>query len=152
MDEACRLAKDKAALAVEQDCTVVWSSPARSSLEPPRLRLTAAARERVRKHSSAMAYSSQAVMPEVIGNKRAGPALRDGTVLCPQWNQGLCINGDACPVAHRCAAVYRSGRVCGGHHPALECRSPKVQWVNVLPRSHLPAREAAPLRELPPSV
>ena len=36
-------------------------------------------------------------MPEVIGNKRAGPALRDGTVLCPQWNQGLCINGDACP-------------------------------------------------------
>ena len=65
------------------------------------------------------------VMPEVIGNKRAGPALRDGTVLCPQWNQGLCINGDACPVAHRCAAVCRSGRVCGGHHPALKCRSPE---------------------------
>ena len=42
VDEACRLAKDEAALAVEQDCTVVWSSPARSSLEPPRLRLTAA--------------------------------------------------------------------------------------------------------------
>ena len=82
VDEACRLAKDRAALAVEQDCTVVWSSPARSSLEPPRLRLTAAARDRVRKHSNAMAYSSQAVMPEVIGNKQAGPALRDGTVLC----------------------------------------------------------------------
>ena len=80
VDEACRLAKDEAALAVEQDCTVVWSSPARSSLEPPRLRLTAAARERVRKHSNTMAYSSQVVMPEVIGNKRAGPALRDGTV------------------------------------------------------------------------
>ena len=105
VDEACRLAKDEAALAVEQDCTVVWSSPARWSLEPPRLRLTAAARERVRKHSNTMAYSSQVVMPEVIGNKRAGPALRDGTVLCPQWNQGLCINGDACPVAH---AVPRS--------------------------------------------
>ena len=70
-------------------------------------------------------------MPEVIGNKRVGPELRDGTVLCPQWNQGLCINGDTCPIAHRCAAVYRSGRVCGGHHPALECRSPKVQWVDV---------------------
>ena len=26
VDEACRLAKDRAALAVEQDCTVVWSS------------------------------------------------------------------------------------------------------------------------------
>ena len=51
-DEACCLAKDRAALAVEQDCTVVWSSPARSSLEPPRLRLTAA-RDRVRKHSNA---------------------------------------------------------------------------------------------------
>ena len=143
VDEACRLAKDRAALAVEQDCTVVWSSPARSSLEPPRLRLTAAARDRVRKHSNAMAYSSQAVMPEVIGNKQAGPALRDGTVLCPQWNQGLCINGDACPVAHRCAAVYRSGRVCGGYHPALECRSPKVQWVNVhtTPAPKPPARK-----------
>ena len=109
VDEACRLAKDRAALAVEQDCTVVWSSPARSSLEPPRLRLTAAARDRVRKHSNAMAYSSQAVMPEVIGNKQAGPALRDGTVLCPQWNQGLCINGDACPVAHRCAPLWAGG-------------------------------------------
>ena len=143
VDEACRLAKDEAALAVEQDCTVVWSSPAKSSLEPPRLRLTAAARERVRKRSNTMAYSSQVVMPEVIGNKRAGPALRDGTVLCPQWNQGLCINGDACPVAHRCAAVYRSGRVCGGHHPALECRSAKVQWVNVhtTPAPKPPARK-----------
>ena len=68
---ACRLAKDEAALAVEQDCAVVWSSPARSSLEPPRLKLTAAAREWVRKHSN-----SQVVMPEVIGNKRVGPALR----------------------------------------------------------------------------
>ena len=28
VDEACRLAKDRAALAVEQDCTAVWSSPA----------------------------------------------------------------------------------------------------------------------------
>ena len=115
VDEACRLAKDEAALAVEQDSTVVWSSPARSSLELPRLKLTAVTRERLRKHSKTMAYSSQAVMPEV---KRVGPELRDGTVLCPQWNQGLCINGDTCP---------RSGRVCGGHHPALECRSPKVQ-------------------------
>ena len=55
-------------------------------------------------------------MPEVIGNKRAGPALRDGTVLCPQWNQGLCINGDACP---------------------------KVQWVNVhtTPAPKPPARK-----------
>ena len=115
VDEACRLAKDRAALAVEQDCTVVWSSPARSSLEPPRLTLTAAARDRVRKHSNAMAYSSQAVMPEVVGNKQAGPALRERTDLCPQWNQGLCINGDACPVAHRsypqaCEAGLAAGR------------------------------------------
>ena len=139
VDEACRLAKDRAALAVEQDCTVVWSSPARSSLEPPRLRLTAAARDRVRKHSNAMAYSSQAVMPEVIGNKQAGPALRDGTVLCPQWNQGLCINGDACPVAHRCAAVYRSGRVCGGYQPRIGVPQPEGA---VGERSHYTCPEA----------
>ena len=81
VDEACRLAKDEAALAVEQDCTVVWSSPARSSLEPPRLKLTAVARERLRKRSKTMAYSSQAVMPEVIGNKRVGPELRDGASM-----------------------------------------------------------------------
>ena len=74
VEEACRRAKDEAALAVEQDSTVVWSSPARSSLEPPRLKLTAVARERLRKHSKTMAYSSQAVMPEVIGDKRWGGA------------------------------------------------------------------------------
>ena len=101
VDEACRLAKDEAALAVEQDCTVIWSSPARSFLEPPRLKLATIARERLRKHSKTMAYSSQAVMPEVIGNKRMGPELRDGTILCLQWNQDLCINGDTCPIAHR---------------------------------------------------
>ena len=49
VDEACRLAKDEAALAVEQDT-------ARSSLEPPRLKLTAVARERLRKRSKTMAY------------------------------------------------------------------------------------------------
>ena len=97
-----------------------------------------------------MTYSSQAVMPEVIGNKRAGAELRDGTVLCPQWNQGLCINSDTCPITHRCAAVYRSGRVCGGHHPALECRSPKVQWVDVrtTPAAKpLPGKGVVPRRE-----
>ena len=144
VDEARRLAKDEAVLAVEQDCTVVWSSPARSSLEPPRLRLTAAARERVRKHSNTMAYSSQVVMPEVIGNKRAGPALRDGTVLCPQWNQGLCINGDACPVAHRCRAWARAG---GGHGPAAD-----EEFVDVLVEDEpepVPMTPPLPARVLP---
>ena len=120
VDEACRLAKDRAALAVEQDCTVVWSSPARSSLEPPRLRLTAAARDRVRKHSNAMAHSSQAVMPEVIGNKQAGPALRDGTVLCPQWGSATgrgagstARAGPRGPVFARGNTLARGGGVIG---------------------------------------
>ena len=51
--------------------------------------------------------------------------------MSPTQFIGLCVNGDACPVAHGFAAAQRSGRVCGGHHPALECRSPKIQLVDV---------------------
>ena len=29
---------------------------------------------------------------------------------------------DAASLLHQCAAVLRSGRVCGGHHPGAECR------------------------------
>ena len=136
VDEACRLAKDEAALAVEQDSTVVWSSPARSSLEPPRLKLTAVARERLRKHSKTMAYSSQAVMPGVIGKE-----LRDGTVLCPQWNQGLCINGDTCRLRnaystsdkHEAVAWQRPvcdecfRRASAGFWPACEARHRRIR-------------------------
>ena len=61
----------------------------------------------------------------LLCNKVVADRLRDGTLLCPDLNMGRCAKGDRCTVAHRCAVMRRSGRVCGGHHSAQSCRERK---------------------------
>ena len=137
VDEACRLAKDRAALAVEQDCTVVWSSPARSSLEPPRLRLTAAARDRVRKHSNAMAYSScRRSLATSVQDQRCemGPFYaRSGTKLSASMGTLVLL----------LTAVPRSIGQAESVEGTARGWSVKVQWVNVhtTPAPKPPARK-----------
>ena len=55
--------------------------------------------------------------------------LRDGTVLCSDFNKGECLGMQhmyACSNgAHRCGKVVRKGRPCAGtSHGAHNCRSP----------------------------
>ena len=64
--------------------------------------------------------------PGSIGNKVVTDSLRDGTLLCPDFNMGRCAKGDRCTLPHRCAVMRRSGRVCGGHQPAQSCRECKI--------------------------
>ena len=43
--------------------------------------------------------------------------MQNGSRLCPAYQTSRCRRADC-----QCAAVLRSGRVCGGHHPGAECR------------------------------
>ena len=47
-------------------------------------------------------------------------AFKDGTKLCQQYQRGAC-KSSSCRDKHACAAVLRTGRVCGGMHPAKWC-------------------------------
>ena len=55
--------------------------------------------------------------------------LRDGTRLCQAWQTGKCTDQakDSCRNGkHRCALVFRSGRVCGSpEHRGDKCRFKK---------------------------
>ena len=54
-------------------------------------------------------------------------ALRDGKLLCPDFNKGKCsTKGPSCAKGlHKCAKVLRRGRPCGmSYHAAHSCRNP----------------------------
>ena len=57
---------------------------------------------------------------------KVAKTFRDGTKLCQQFQRGACKNR-ACKEKHVCASVMRSGRVCGGSHPAKLCRNKLVE-------------------------
>ena len=58
---------------------------------------------------------------EVEKTALGGWILRDGTVLCPDFQKGKCgVSARECPKgAHRCGRTLTTGRVCGsyGHNP-----------------------------------
>ena len=54
-------------------------------------------------------------------------ALRDGKVLCPEFNAGKCnVKGSSCDKGlHKCSKVLRGGRPCGmNFHGAYNCKNP----------------------------
>jgi hypothetical protein len=64
--------------------------------------------------------------PKLRGKpKTLAKAFKDGTKLCPAWQRGQCMNKN-CNMRHQCAAVMKSGRVCGGKHTPKQCRNPQV--------------------------
>ena len=60
-------------------------------------------------------------MPQVAGGRVLCAVMRNANRLCPACQTSRCRNSD-CSLLHQCAAVLRSGRVCGGHHTGAECR------------------------------
>ena len=55
-----------------------------------------------------------------VAFQAASAVMRNGSRLCPAYQTSRCRNPD-CSMLHQCAAVLRSGRVCGGRPPS-ECR------------------------------
>ena len=98
-------------------------------------------------------------MPPSIKGKLLTKFLRNGTPLCALYQTGQCFE-DPCPEAHVCAVISRTGRACGGRHPAQECWARRAKTVEgevaapVLPEpsSARPGEdEASPVPGLPES-
>ena len=64
------------------------------------------------------------------GAKKIAKQLRDKTKLCTKFQQGKCDKckpGQVCNEGkHACGGVMKSGRVCGGPHPACKCTNKAV--------------------------
>jgi len=68
---------------------------------------------------------TQRVKKKLGKPKTVAKVFRDGTKLCQAYQRGQCANSQ-CKMRHSCGAVTKSGRVCGGQHPASQCRNKAV--------------------------
>lgn len=67
---------------------------------------------------------SQFQLGQKVKGKSVAKTMRDGTVLCPAFQQGNCkTSGASCPKgAHRCGVVTRGQRTCNSaNHGAASC-------------------------------
>jgi hypothetical protein len=69
---------------------------------------------------------SQTNFPVNINGVPLHPCSRDGQRYCVEFQYSRCEEGKSCRLGlHKCAAVFRSGRVCHGNHSGGECMSKK---------------------------
>ena len=70
---------------------------------------------------------STAESPRGQSGENVSFSLRDGTMLCPDFQKGKCKAGRECPKgAHRCGRILTTGRICGSYgHNAKTCSNRK---------------------------
>ena len=114
-------AKPEVQRAVSLDKHSLWDKPMSVAAAQ---RAFAFSRERAALTRAAQASSkrSEAVMPPSINGKVVTRFLRNGKALCPNFQLDACHVGEGtCGEAHLCAIVLKTGRACGGKHPAQAC-------------------------------
>lgn len=123
--EKGRAAADKA---TQQDNTVLWALPLEPHEVRERFELTTALKSRAQKRKAeAMEPSSEGVMPDEIQGRITTAFLKNGMPLCSAFQMKSCpADGTTCTKLHKCAVVLRTGRACGGSHPACECRDKRA--------------------------
>ena len=156
--------------AVSQDQAVLWALPMSATEIRERFQLTTALKSKaalLRQQSGGTHVAR--TMPASIAGRTMSDHMKDGSALCAAFQKGRCGRlPEECKGKHRCAAVLRSGRVCGGNHHGQDCRDPRVLKVDVPevpaqpdpsqkpPEPKHPPRKKArtklPIQEDPPAV
>ena len=107
--------------AVSLDKHSLWDRPMSAAAAQ---RAFAFSRERaaITKEAQVSSKRSSSVMPPSINGKVVTRFLRNGKALCPDFQVDACHVGEGtCGEAHLCAILLRTGRACGGKHPAQAC-------------------------------
>ena len=123
VEEAKHHAERAVNQALHRDGHLVWSTPITASEVAVRFALTtrmkerAAALRRESRHTRAVRS-----MPDVVNGRQMSSFLRDGGLLCGEYQVEKCTKSEEeCGAMHRCGVLLRTGRVCGGRHPGLRC-------------------------------
>ncbi|CAE7326591.1 clpC, partial [Symbiodinium sp. CCMP2456] len=140
---------------VRLDSTVIWRAPAGTPGPEAKLAFKETAL-RLRRQSRAVTAGETrrspeepVVMPAQVNGRVCSAFLRNGMRLCPAFQSQACRAAN-CALAHQCAAVLRSGRVCGGRHPARECHDRRLVKPGDVPPAITVAQEAAAGATRPP--
>ena len=77
------------------------------------------------KPTSTTSSPSKFVAGKMVNGKRVAKVMKDGTILCQNYQRGDCKQKGKCANgAHRCGVIIRGERVCGAPgHTAATCRS-----------------------------
>ena len=156
--------------AVSQDQAVLWALPmsATEIREPFQLTTALKSKAALLRQQSGGTHVAR-TMPASIAGRTMSDHMKDGSALCAAFQEGRCGRlPEECKGKHRCAAVLRSGRVCGGNHHGQDCRDPRVLKADVPevpaqpdpsqkpPEPKHPPRKKArtklPIQEDPPAV
>ena len=112
---------------IRLDGTTIWRPPAGTPGPPAKLtfkttalKLRRQSRESQLVPGGTRSKPAEPKMPAQVNGRVCSAFLRNGMRLCPAFQSASC-RADQCALAHQCATVLRSGRVCGGRHPAREC-------------------------------
>lgn len=114
--------------AVHQDQQVLWSIPLTAAEIRDKFQLTTALKTRaaqIRQQSGNTHVVKS--MPAILNGRTMSAFMKDGSPLCAAFQSNRCGRDPAdCKGKRKCAAVLRSGRVCGGNHAGQECRDHRV--------------------------
>ena len=141
---------------LSKDSHVVWSVPLTAQEMARRFAVSQVLREKAaRRREEAHGAEAIRAMPNHIMGRQLTTFMRDGTLLCGAFQVGRCTREEsACGASHRCAILQKSGRACGGHHPAQACRDIKRAMLVQEPATPAPEPAEQPVREeaeeLPP--
>ncbi|CAE7745577.1 clpC [Symbiodinium sp. CCMP2592] len=110
---------------IRLDSTVIWKAPAGTPGPEAKLAFKTTALKLRRQSRATTAGETrprpaEPGMPPQVNGRVCSAFLRNGKRLCPAFQSGSC-RADSCSLSHLCATVLRSGRVCGGRHPARDC-------------------------------
>lgn len=102
--------------AINQDSSMLWAVPPSPEELRSRFNLTTALKSRAAQARKAHENSHTVkAMPSSFQGRTMSAFMKNGTPLCSAFQSGVCGRSeDECRGTHRCAAVLRSGRVCGG--------------------------------------
>ena len=112
---------------IRLDGTTIWRPPAGTPGPPAKLtfkttalKLRRQSRETQLVPGGTRSKPAEPKMPAQVNGRVCSAFLRNGMRLCPAFQSAAC-RAEQCALAHQCATVLRSGRVCAGRHPAREC-------------------------------
>ena len=73
---------------------------------------------------------------------------RDGQRYCADSQAGTCQDDPCRSGAHKCAALFKSGRTCNGMHPGSECRITKRHASQTPPTNSATRNHSTPMTKL----
>eukprot|EP00438_Fugacium_kawagutii_P003624 Skav224194 [mRNA] locus=scaffold939:277414:285540:+ [translate_table: standard] len=125
----------------------LWAASGNFQDVQKRLKLSKTYVEKAAAARARAAAPAGPTMPNAISGKVLSATMKNGAKLCPLFQVGTCPNeaSNCTHGAHLCAILQKTGRTCGGKHPANQCKIKKfVSEDTVLPVQAKPTAALIP--------